>query len=112
MDLRRKATTQWLQGINSGEYTIQLITVEVGNDLYLERFLQQISPASLLKKIYICPVRQGEHEVWVVVYDTFPGASLARQAIDNLPRKLRKFQPFVRRFGELFHGAQPNDAHT
>ncbi len=112
MELRRRATVQWLQGINPDEYTIQLITVEVGNDMYLERFLQEIAPASLLKKIYVCPVRQGEHEVWVVVYDAFQGASSARQAIDNLPRKLRRFQPFVRRFGELFHNPRPNDTRT
>jgi len=109
MELRRQATVQWLQGIHSEDYTIQLITVEVGNDLYLERFLQQIAPSSLLTNIYVCPVRQGEHEVWVVVYDAFLGASSARQAMDTLPRKLRRFQPFVRRFGELFHGSHPTD---
>jgi septal ring-binding cell division protein DamX len=65
-----------------------------------------------LDNVYFCPVRQGGQDVWVVMYGSFPGASSARLAIDSLPQKLRRFQPFVRRFGELFRGVQPNGGQT
>jgi septal ring-binding cell division protein DamX len=112
MELRREATTQWLQGVNPAYYTIQLMDADVGNNVDMDRFFQQISPASLLDKIYVCPLRRGDRDVWVVVYNEFQGVSSARRAIDVLPRELRRFQPFVRRLGDVLSGSQPVSAQN
>jgi septal ring-binding cell division protein DamX len=72
----------------------------------MEKFFQQISPASLLDNMYVCPIRHRENDMWVVVYNTFPGITSARRAIDVLPRELGRFQPFVRRLGDLSRSPQ------
>jgi len=112
MELRRTATTQWLQKVHREDYTIQLMAVDSGNDTDMEKFFRQISPVSLLDRIYVCPVRRGEHDVMVVVYSDFQEASSARQALDTLPRELRQHQPFVRRLGELLREFEQTNAHN
>lgn len=110
LDLRHNATTKWLQEEHPAEYTIQLLAVDVGNEVDIERFFRQISPTSLLDKVYVCPIRREEHDVWVVVYNEFQGASSARRAIDGLPLELRRFQPFVRHLDEILRGSHSNGA--
>ena len=112
MELRREATAQWLQKVHRDDYTIQLMAADIGNDVEMEKFFRHISPVSLLDKVYVFPVRRGEHDVWVVVFNEFQKASSARQAIDALPRELRRFQPFVRRVDELVRGLQPKDGRN
>jgi MSHA biogenesis protein MshM len=97
VELRRQATIQWLQEVNRNDYTIQLMAVDSSNAIDMERFFQQISPTLLLEKVYVCPVKRGEHDLWVAVFSTFQGASSARRAINDLPLEMRRFNPFVRR---------------
>jgi MSHA biogenesis protein MshM len=112
MDMRRKATTQWLKNVHREDYTIQLMAVDSGNDTDMEKFFRQISPVSLLDRIYVCPVRRGEHDMWVVVFSEFQEASSARRALDVLPGELRQLQPFVRRLGELLRDSAQTNAHN
>ncbi len=101
LEQRRMAAAQWLQMVHPDNYTIQLLATDIGNSAYLEKFLQQISPPSMLEKIYICRVQQGENDRWIVLYDEFKGAKTARLVVDDLPRELRQSQPFVRSLSKV-----------
>jgi MSHA biogenesis protein MshM len=112
MESRRKATIQWLQKADREAYTIQLMAVDSGNDADMEKFFRHISPVSLLDRIYIFPIQRGGHTVWIVAYNEFRESSSARQALDALPGELRRFQPFVRRLGELLRDFEQTNAHN
>lgn len=107
LEQRRQVTAQWLRTIHPEEYTIQLMEAESTDNGSVEKFLRQVSPASMLDKIFVCPVQQGRRQSWAVVYDSYSGVSTARRAIDAFPQELKRFQPYARRLGEMFKDWPP-----
>lgn len=109
MGQRRKAGSQWLRKVELSSYTIQLMTFDMNSEVEAERILQQVRPASLLDRIYVCRISPknmssgtlGERYMWVIVYGDFPGVTPARKVIETLPPELRRFQPFVRRLDDV-----------
>lgn len=96
LNLRREATAQWLQSVHPDNFTIQLLTASIGDEMDLENLLRRISSESVLDKSYICRVRLEETDRWVVLYNEYQGVQSARRALDDLPPELRRAQPYVR----------------
>ncbi len=103
LDLRKEATACWLQRVHPENYTIQLLTTRPGDEKYLERFLQRISSEIILDRSYVWLYSHGEIAHWIVLYDEFEKIDSARQALEKLPPKLRRTQPFVRDLKEVVY---------
>ncbi len=103
LDHRRKASDQWLQEVHPDNFTVQLLAANLGDEMYLEKFLQRISSQAVREKSYVCLVRQGERDHWVVLFDEFQGVNPARLALDSLPPELQRARPFVRNLRKVLN---------
>ncbi len=93
-------SASWLDAEAADRYSIQLLLVSRSTDK-LRDFLEQL-PANVDKaSLYAFPTERDDRELMLVVFGNYPDAGTARAAIEDLPRSLRRLQPFVRSLSSL-----------
>ncbi|MEM6984996.1 MAG: AAA family ATPase [Pseudomonadota bacterium] len=88
-------SSAWLSTGGEGHYSIQLLLVSRDTDK-LKDFIDGLPADVDLGSMHAFPTERDGRALTLVVFGDYPDANAARQAIDSLPRSLRRLQPFVR----------------
>lgn len=90
------SSLEWLQQQNADHYTIQLAaSIE-------ERLIDaQIKNIQLTGDLAQITSKRNGHIWHAIVYGNFSSFDEAKQALNNLPEKLRSWQPWIRSFGSI-----------
>ncbi|MDM8567808.1 AAA family ATPase, partial [Candidatus Halobeggiatoa sp. HSG11] len=92
---RLKATEKWL--LNQQYYTIQIIQVKVDRTDYLQKFLNKPEIKPLLNDLYI----YRTDLYWEIMYSKFVDTKEAMAEIENLPERLQRNKPFLRKIVDV-----------
>jgi type II secretory pathway predicted ATPase ExeA len=89
------ATRNWLAENNSEGYTVQFLSGTMDDLRFAESFLQLITQAGLEAESIVCVSTVAGETYWTIKHGSFAGLSYASAFIDDLPRQIRDFKPFV-----------------
>ncbi len=93
-------STNWLGQSTADSFSIQLLLVSRDTDK-LREFLDQLPGNVDRASLRAFPTQRDGRELTLVVFGDYANADAARNAIANLPRSLRRLQPFVRSVDSL-----------
>jgi len=96
---RLLASRDWLQQVQTENYTIQLLQIEEGNN-NINAILNSPDMQALQTQLYILP-NKNKVSRWRVFYGSFDSYQAANTQLQQLPARLRESQPFVRRIETL-----------
>ena len=82
------------QKTTSDKYTIRLLSAPGDKALHVETFLRSVQHMGDSERLYVTKL-QSKSKDYVVYYDEFSQYSDALKALNKLPKKLAKFDPYI-----------------
>lgn len=95
----------WVGQQNPKHYTLQL-----ASSTRLSKIEKYYTQYRLTGQAGIYHYRRDGRDWYALVYGAYPNAGAAKAAIGNLPEELRKWSPWVRRFGDIQKKMLPIEA--
>lgn len=96
---RLHATKYWLSSQPPGTYSIQLLGSY--SEEQTARYIDSL-PASIKKQdVYVFKTLAKEKSSLTVLYGSYPNRRLARSALENLPKDVRTYSPYLRTVGGI-----------
>ncbi len=92
---RQRAALQWLDAGDDG-FTIQVLLSDDAATAPLARFLSRPELAGLREQLYVYPTEVGGVRRWSVVYGRFGTYGEAAAALQQVPKALRTYRPYLR----------------
>jgi len=93
---RFDATQEWLRSAPGDRYSIQLATVNSGELLQLESFLQKAADTLTIADVFVYSVKIDGQQCYRVAYGSYPSVAKALDAMKGLPPPLAAYQPYTR----------------
>ena len=99
LDQRLVITRAWLDRVNPGHFSIQLLATDARQRSNLEAFLRRRSAE--LDALYVYETRINERVWFGVLYGEFDSVAAAREVLRTLPEELLRHAPFIRNIRDI-----------
>ena len=88
-------TQGWITVPNGSIYTIQILSADPGDDVFLERFFRQIAEHIGLAELYVHTVVVDGKVTLSITLGGFSNLAEASAYLHSLPAFIQRYQPFV-----------------
>ncbi|MDX1513500.1 MAG: AAA family ATPase [Gammaproteobacteria bacterium] len=101
LEQRLQATRDWLRETNADNFSIQLLLTTRSQRRNLEDFLKRQARPDGLGHLYVYETIINNRPYLGVLYGDFATIGAAREALEGLPPRLKRFEPFIRNVRDI-----------
>ena len=96
LNQRLEETQKWLSSASNVNFTIQLILLDVGSDIEVNRYIEKASQLLNAQSLYIYQASIRGRMVYSVLYSEYTQRDRAISQLQKLSPCLRKSGPYLR----------------
>ncbi len=100
-EARLAATRDWLESVDSRNFSIQLLLTDFARRANLETFLRERQSAGEVDNYYVFETRIRSNIWYGVLYKEYASFGAAKAALEELPEEFRYHQPFIRNVRDI-----------